>query len=36
VILREEMDKLMTKLENQYKDQKFNEDGTPEVVNHKK
>jgi len=36
VILREEMDKLLTKLENQYKVQKFNEDGTPEVVNHKK
>lgn len=32
VILREEMDKLLTKLENQYKVQKFNEDGTPEVV----
>ncbi len=31
VILREEMDKLLTKLENQYKVQRFNEDGTPEV-----
>ena len=30
LILREEMDKLMSKLENQYKVQKFNEDGTPE------
>ncbi len=32
LILREEMDKLMSKLENQYKVQKFNEDGTPETV----
>lgn len=30
LILREEMDKLISKLENQYKVQKFNEDGTPE------
>ena len=36
IILREEMDKLLTKLENQYKVQKFNEDGTPEVVGQKK
>ena len=36
IILREEMDKLLTKLENQYKVQKFNEDGTPEVANRKK
>ena len=32
LILRDEMDKLMSKLENQYKVQKFNEDGTPEKV----
>lgn len=30
LILRDEMDKLIAKLENQYKVQKFNEDGTPE------
>ncbi len=30
LILRNEMDKLMEKLERQYKVQKFNEDGTPE------
>ena len=36
LILRDEMDKLMIKLENQYKVQKFNEDGTPEVVSSEK
>ena len=32
LILRDEMEKLIKKLENQYKVQKFNEDGTPEVA----
>ena len=32
LILRDEMEKLIKKLENQYKVQKFNEDGTPEKV----
>ncbi len=32
LILRDEMDKLILKLENQYKVQRFNEDGTPEKV----
>ena len=36
LILRDEMDKLMIKLENQYKVQKFNEDGTPEVASSEK
>ncbi len=31
VLLKEEAEKLIIKLENQYKVQKFNEDGTPEV-----
>lgn len=31
LILRDEMEKLIQKLENQYKVQRFNEDGTPEV-----
>lgn len=36
LILRDEMEKLIKKLENQYKVQKFNEDGTPEVASSEK
>jgi len=35
LILRDEMDKLIRKLESQYKVQKFNEDGTPEAASSK-